>query len=277
MMPYRIHARALLCALAAATPATGQAPVTAQPSTQWMVDWQSPYCTISTGDAKDIGLSIWSVPGNHSAAIYIIGSRKRVPKITKGVRATIKLANGEMISAPAHYTSRARDGVLKLTVFEDHILEKLASASEISIQDSRNQLSVPIRSARAAMRAMRECSNDKLPDWGIDPARFNALKQLPKPAKPAPVHMQPPAEMPSGANVVGRGGIAVVRLTVDASGILTDCSLVESSGSKEVDEHVCVSTKTHKFTPAIGADGQPTAASYIHHAAFLEYRGSTVR
>lgn len=254
-------------AILAAAPAVAQPPIPAPSPTQWSMDWQAPYCMISTGDVKDVGLSVWSVPGSRVAEVYIIGARERVPQIAQGVKASLKLAGGELISVPVFYPGLEWAGVLKLQIVDDHVLAKLDSVTEIKIQDSGKQLSVPVRGAKAAMRALQGCVDAKLPAWGIDPANFRALKQLPKAVKSGP--LLTPDDYPSQALELGQGGTAVFRLTVDASGKLTGCTLVQSSGSAAIDRVTCANArKRAKFTPAVGADGLPTAASFISYSSF---------
>jgi protein TonB len=54
------------------------------------------------------------------------------------------------------------------------------------------------------------------------------------------------------------------RLSIAANGRVSDCAIVETSGSKALDSTTCKILKARaRFTPALDSDGLPTAGSYV--------------
>jgi protein TonB len=66
-----------------------------------------------------------------------------------------------------------------------------------------------------------------------------------------------------------KGGAVVARLSTAASGKVTNCTVVLSSGIAEVDATTCrFALQRAKYKPAIGADGRRTAATFTNYVTF---------
>jgi TonB family protein len=236
----------------------------AAPPQVWTLDWQKNQCTISTGDAATVGFSVWMTPGDPRPDVYLIGS----PKILSGLSST-KLTvtmepSGRSFSAPARNLSestsvRAMDG----HQFSEEFPEAFARSTEVRIEGLKTPVSIPMVGADKAMVALRrQCIDDKLTEWGIDPKVYDALRVPPT---------DPPGglwftsdDYPSEALAAGQEGKAIARMDVDATGRVTGCAVVVSSGSQSIDKATCdVSLRRGRFHPAIGADGRPIAGIRI--------------
>jgi protein TonB len=58
--------------------------------------------------------------------------------------------------------------------------------------------------------------------------------------------------------MAGIGGTTGVRLRIEPDGKVSECAVIESSGSAGLDKQTCaVSKRRGRYTPAIGHDGKP--------------------
>lgn len=79
--------------------------------------------------------------------------------------------------------------------------------------------------------------------------------------RPMPIADQsPPPQYPSAALRRGDSGTVVVRAEVDASGMPTAVTVIERSGSRELDRAARDAVSRWRFTPA-SSNGQPVAGS----------------
>src|SRR4051794_40717405 len=104
---------------AAASPglsATQASTPLAQPIT-WNLNWDPPYCQISTGDPKDLAFSIWSVPGSGTVELYFIGAKGRVPEMAEGAKVSVQLApNATTTDGTAVWMAPFWNGVLVASI-----------------------------------------------------------------------------------------------------------------------------------------------------------------
>ena len=87
-------------------------------------------------------------------------------------------------------------------------------------------------------------------------------------AATAPVPIEPhlgltPGDYPTAAYFDALQGEVVFRLTVDAAGSVSDCTIVRSSGHAILDDHSCTLLRERaRFSPATDAQGNAVAATY---------------
>ena len=66
-----------------------------------------------------------------------------------------------------------------------------------------------------------------------------------------------PADYPRELLGTGKSGLTSVEVSIGPSGAVTDCRVVETSGTKELDEAVCNAAREKgRFLPRIGAEGK---------------------
>ncbi|GGN43556.1 MAG: energy transducer TonB [Novosphingobium sp.] len=71
------------------------------------------------------------------------------------------------------------------------------------------------------------------------------------------------ANYPTRAAREGREGRVGVRVTIDAEGRVSSCSVSSSSGSPDLDEAACEGMERYaRFDPALNDAGNPTSGSY---------------
>lgn len=259
---------ASLLSLAAAVPAAGQQPTAKPPPAVWELDWHAPYCTITTGDPKTLSLSIWSVPGSAAAELYFIGAQGRVPKLPQGSDTPVQLLpSGALAKAKASWAKPNWDGVLRVTVYDDtDFLDKLAQANQLNVSTASQPLAMALRGAAKPMQALKGCINDKLREWGVDPATVATWQVRPKGDLNSWITAN---DYPTDALDSNSSGTVVVRLTTDVKGRVTNCAVVENTGTKSMGQATCqAALRRARYDPAIGPDGQPMPSTFITYTTF---------
>jgi TonB family protein len=110
-------------------------------------------------------------------------------------------------------------------------------------------------------KVLKECEDDLMKSWGYDPQVMNGVKTPPIPVN-APKWFTV-KDFPTKAEAKDTATPSV-RFTVGADGAVSNCAIVDTSGSKMFDDKACelVMTKA-KYTPAVGADGKPVAVLQV--------------
>ena len=76
-----------------------------------------------------------------------------------------------------------------------------------------------------------------------------------------------PADYPAEAWRSGMEGAVGYELAVDAEGMVTDCTIVESSGFELLDAATCpIARERHTFDPARDENGNPVAGTFVAYA-----------
>jgi protein TonB len=71
-------------------------------------------------------------------------------------------------------------------------------------------------------------------------------------------------DYPASAQANGEEGTVQAKLTVSASGRVSGCEIVRSSGHKSLDDATCrILERRARFTPARAADGQAIASTVV--------------
>lgn len=112
-----------------------------------------------------------------------------------------------------------------------------------------------LRDAIPALKACAEPLTKRNPDQ--IPVKGPRLLKLPSISRD---------EFPRGTQP---SGPLTFKLTIDAHGLPTDCSIVQSSGSGTVDNKVCALLKVGaRFQPALNNSGRPVPSSWQQRLAF---------
>ena len=113
---------------------------------------------------------------------------------------------------------------------------------------------------------------DEMPRATFESSRSAEPKRIPnRPVSPAgdPARWVTDYDYPGSARNQGRTGETKVMLTVNRWGRVADCSVVSSSGDKDLDTAACAKTvERARFYPALDADLQPIATTYDYTVAW---------
>jgi TonB family protein len=257
-----------IAALAATAPAVAQPPVPPTKSAPqvWQLDWQDNHCTISTGDAAELGFAMWITPGDPRPDLYFIGSPKLLPHTNDGKITVTLMPAGESFSATVMDISGQSGAIaLRLLDLPEKFPAEFARSTEVGLAGAKEP--VRVTGSGKAVSALRQCIDEKLPEWGVDPKAYEALRS--PPTDPSEHLWFTDVDYPQSASMSGDEGDVIARMDVDATGSVTNCAVVVSSGSKPLDDVTCsTALRKGKFNPAIGADGQPSAGQRIVRVVF---------
>jgi len=107
-------------------------------------------------------------------------------------------------------------------------------------------------------KVLKECEDDLVKSWGYDPKVMNSLKSPPVPVTPEKWFTA--KDFPSKRDAKDSRPSSV-RFTVGTDGVVGNCAVVFSSGSKIFDDSACtLMTTKARYKPALDAAGQPVAA-----------------
>lgn len=135
----------------------------------------------------------------------------------------------------------------------------LNSAKKFQIRAGDFNTTFALRNIAGAMKALAACEKDLIIDWGMDPA---VLASIETPAYHRNVvSLFSTNDYPSEAISRHEQGTAGVHYRIGTDGKVSDCRVVESSGSKALDRQTCaIITKRVRFEPAKTKSGEPVAS-----------------
>lgn len=267
MSRYARHAMLSLSIVSLSAQVGAQPQQPSPPRIVWSLEWQEPYCTVSIS-APIATFSLWNVPGSISPELYLIGEPSRLSQIARDTARISLSPNDETFEVRAQsQTSNSKQRIWKLIGLTQDFIGAFAKSTLLTVAAGDETVSIPLKGASKAAAALESCVEMKLPEWGIDPKAFAALRTKPEALKGYSFLTH--RDYPDDALRAMKSGRVVTRLSVDAKGKVTDCAVIVSSGTESMNRVTCAKAlQRGKYKPAIGADGQPTAASVVISTEF---------
>jgi hypothetical protein len=235
----------------------------------WNVDYGERRCALlrQVRGEHDVTLSLRIIPGNESPELHFVDpARTRRP--FSGVLLTdISFTSaGESLRGRGSYTQLGGQGpwVLEVNELPPQFLDRFAEASSISIRTgSRHLAEMAIPNAGAAIRALRQCNDALLRNWGVDPDLRASLQRQPEIIG----HWSDlfgSADYPQDVLERHVSGMATVRITIGTDGRVSDCTLLVTSGNATLDRVTCgVLRERARLRPGLDRNGQPIAVTMI--------------
>lgn len=120
----------------------------------------------------------------------------------------------------------------------------------------------------AAMKAMRDCTEELLTHWDIDVEAHRTLQRAATPAN-NPGDWMNARDYPTGLLRGGYQGIVRFRLSVNEAGEVTECHIQDSTRPAGFDTAVCEKiSRRAKFEPALDKDSKPIKSFYRNTVRF---------
>ena len=148
--------------------------------------------------------------------------------------------------------------------------EREQAVSRISVLGGLlNRITLETGSLGEPMEALRKCNAELLGHWNIDVEKHRQLSRLAQPIGDPHkwlTWMDYPPEMLDW----GKRGFFRFRFTVEPSGIVSNCTLMQSIMPRQDAQATCEKLKSRaRFEPALDADGKPIRSFWVRNARFL--------
>ena len=263
--------RSILLALLALAGLSGIAdaqPSPPVPAARWISRWDRGECQLvrAIGNAERLAIKV--TPGSGFASFWVRAQPgTAVPQgASLGGRLTLSPSSASLETANVQQYRVEGDDLYIVTFADEAALTALASARALRLAVNEvGLIDLPLGNIAAGVDVLRQCMNDQLRAWGIDPATLASLRQ-----RPVPLHEAGLAgfitedDYPAEALQRGLSGAPIVRLDVGPEGRVVACSVLQSAGDAILDNATCRAlTQRARFQPAVDAAGAPTTAPVI--------------
>jgi hypothetical protein len=237
----------------------------AQPASQ-SVDWHwvrdTPMCSLRQAYSADNVIILSGTPANANY-IYVGGVEPilATSKNVDGGKFTF-FPGGEL---DAEIAVTQANGRRDITASSDDpaFMAKFAGASAVEVtQEQLGKTRVPLRSASAAVDAIRSCEDSRMRDWGMDPVAWRALKSRPSPLAGWEEWINSD-DYPIDALLSGSEGYMILRLQIGADGSVQDCQRLIRGRLVEPRLRICSKLKRlARFSPAVASNGATVPSLY---------------
>jgi TonB family protein len=199
-------------------------------------------------------------PRTTDVQLFLFDTRWREAPFSRDADAQVLLrpvGDGTKTFGEATKAADGRIGI-RLTKIERPFLDQFAKATSLAVaHDGQVVAEIPTPGTARALAALRECEASALKDWGLDSATMMSLRSYPKPTGGSAVWIVN-EDYPDEAIRNNEAGTVVALLKVGADGVATGCAIVDSSGSKTLDNQTCaIFGRRARYDPAIDATGKP--------------------
>lgn len=236
------------------------------PAGKWNIEYADNMCVLSRSyGTKEQPLILGFKPAPMSDNLQIVVLRAGPKSQPRYGKARIAVDS----AAPADHrymsfstkTSGARMTLLDIKRAD---LAALTTRGRLAITTDRDvNHAFEISSFDIAMRGLDACETDLLKSWGMSEAVLASIAVKPEPLRNLAAYIND-GDYPDQAIRKGEQGASGIRFMVAADGSLSDCRIVEPSGSELLDEATCRIVMTRaKFRPASDQAGEPVPCLYF--------------
>jgi hypothetical protein len=242
--------------------------VAAQPVPQRQVDWQwerdTPMCALRQAYSPDGNVIVFSGTPASGNSIYIGGIEPMLAPSKSLLGGKLRFYPGGESDAEISIIEGKGRRDISASSEDPAFVSKFAGASAIEItQEKLGTMRVPLRSAAAAVEAVRSCEDTKMRDWGIDPVAWRALKAPPK-IVTRWTDLIDSDDYPIGALLNGSQGHMILRFQIGADGSVRDCQRLIRGQPVQQRVRLCSKLKKlARFKPAVASTGEPVASPYV--------------
>jgi len=206
-------------------------------------------------------LSLRLIPGSgHPELILAIDQPKKVLKFDDRMPFEIQIR-------PSGFKTQARGieqalsnqnmTVLGLIGMDKGFMDHFSVANEVTVSQGNHLLSrIPRVATVRAFKVFKECRDEKLAELGYDPKALDTLQSWPVPENARDWMQQ-------AIRLQRTNATFLYRMMVTPDGRATNCTIVQSSTSREASLAACrlIEGKA-RFKPAVAANGESIAAPF---------------
>lgn len=235
------------------------------PAGRWVVDWGDTRCSlIRRNDGQPASIfALRTTPGTGRWEIRLLNPDwpRVVYDSPERIRVTLE-PQGRLLEGEMEATETPLGRAIVVDELEEETLSAFVGAQAIRVDRGDERiLDMRLPGLSIGMNALRDCVDEVMLEWGIDPAAFAALRTRPRGNIAAVFEHD---DYPFDALTKNHEGTSVFRMTIDRGGRVMDCATVLSSGHDDLDERACsVVRQRLRVEPGIGPDGNPTVAPMV--------------
>lgn len=267
-MLFRGVSAAVAVALLCSPSSSLAAPKVREPTAKWTVETQANECLLvrSYGSPRNpLFLALSEAPMGAGANATILYNREWA--LFGNGDATIRFDGGEPLEAwfgsrllwnlsKEIKTLTMRSVMMGMETDSQKLLTDAASVAFDVPGELKIAFALPEHSE--ALKALDDCATGLGVKWGYPVGEQRRIVKPPRREKGLR-GLFTAADYPAAALKDGRMGRAHVRLRINEAGSITECSVLRSSGSAELDAATCkVLNERAKFDPAQDVDGKST-------------------
>ncbi|MEL7199464.1 MAG: TonB family protein [Pseudomonadota bacterium] len=260
-----------------------------EPSTSWNIDYAPNKCRLARvygeGEKRhllffeqywpssDIGLTIAGPALSRFKSLkrtYFSTSEAQEPFRTEPFAGDVESVGPAVIYSSIDLTkgdtSAEHDAETKLELLDTKAAQ---NATFIRVRQGGRTVTFKTGPMGDAFGALNECAKSLLTDWGLDVAKHETARQLPKWQNEAKIVRRIASNYPGNALNQGEQAIVRMRVMIDETGTVTDCVINEATTTQKLESPACGPMAKAKFAPALDADGKPFESYY---ATGITYR-----
>lgn len=236
----------------------------------WRWDRDVSICVLKQQLPDGGTLEISRTPGSNSTGVTVSVASLTKMAEADAAKGVIRLEPGGEIAADVFQQATPDEHHLRISAGteEQVFMTRLASASALEIA-GKGIRSVPVtlRSAAAAVQALRTCEDKKMREWGLDPIALDSLRARPRPLDPLSKRIST-EDYPRLALAHLLQGDSVIRLDVSQDGRVKSCKSLNPSPYRGFEYATCDLMLGAKFEPAVDAAGNRVPAPYVFEIRF---------
>jgi TonB family protein len=261
---------AIAAALALGAPARAHGPTPLEPAGPWQVDYGDSQCVAARAfkDAdKDVTIGFVPAPVLGGAQVILIRQGFAAGALQQDVRLQGKggVVNTSMIDYPA---GKGRKMVSRITLRPTEY-QTIAQDGALRIKFAGFDRAFALYNMAGVARELDACVKELHELWAMSPERTAQIATPAKPVRPLR-DLFGSEDYPAQALREHNSGVVGVRMMIDQTGAVKNCTATETSGSAILDAMACYVLQQHaKFHPAMDAAGKPLRSFEDQHIRWL--------
>ena len=245
------------------------AQVPASEVADWSWDRDTPVCSLQQQLPSGDEIHVIRTPGNDETEVEITLKQGSRLKEAPSRPAWIVVAPGGNtladVSTGVDETDRPQ---IYAVTQEPAFVTRFAGSTKLQISGEGYPSSpVEVRSAAAAIAALRACEDEKMREWGLDPVAMRGLRSWPAPSEPIRKRFRD-LDYPAAALANAVEADTVTRLEIGPDGRVRDCVSVNSGDYRGFEQAACAALTGARFKPAVDATGKAVSSYYVYDVRF---------
>ena len=254
--------KALVMVLAVAAASDGAAPDVLPSTGRWTVEYADAMCVLSHdfgAGEKQVTLGFRPWPMGSSTELVLV-TREKPDAPTYGDAVVTFGPGGQPIkgSYASWRNPKLDKGVTTLTI-DQQATAGLADVRTVTVKvGGKRPVTVAPVGMPKALAALKQCNDDLLSHWGVDPAEADRVAT---PAQGNPVNWITNDDYPAEALRGEQEGTSAILWTIGTDGKASKCTVVGTSGFPLLDQAACSAvTRRARYAPALDKEGKPTVS-----------------